>query len=217
MFLRFYVFALAVLTAISSSIICFSTPLVGYLCPSCSSASNPSQLIENINEYYSTVNIAFIVWDENDGSIVNEFNNPSKKFYLTPSMISDLQSQGRDVFVSIGGGAGPTLDCSNNANSDWINTFTQGILNVTSTYGFNGVDFDIEHRTGDYVQCAYLVQKVMNVLSSKGLKLSIAPQMPNLYPDLSTVGAGFNELAPLISIVCFFSHCRSLRTTFACV
>merc|ERR1712039_830977 len=71
---------------------------------------------------------------------------------------------------------------------------------MTKTYGFDGVDFDIEHRTGDYVQCAQLIATVMDALHANGLKVSMAPQMTNVYPELSTVSGGFNELAPLIAM-----------------
>ena len=40
----------------------------------------------------------------------------------------------------------------------------------------------------------------MNELYANKLKISIAPQMPNLYPDSSQVSGGDNELAPLIAM-----------------
>eukprot|EP00486_Rosalina_sp_Unknown_P014512 CAMPEP_0201579348 /NCGR_PEP_ID=MMETSP0190_2-20130828/26867_1 /ASSEMBLY_ACC=CAM_ASM_000263 /TAXON_ID=37353 /ORGANISM="Rosalina sp." /LENGTH=230 /DNA_ID=CAMNT_0048013683 /DNA_START=269 /DNA_END=961 /DNA_ORIENTATION=+ len=115
-------------------------------------------------------------------------------------MISDLKSSGFEVFISIGGGAGPVLDCDTDNNSQFIDNFLNGILNITATYGFDGVDFDIEHRSGDMIKCAELVSTVMDELYANELKVSIAPQMPNLYPDGHTVGGGFNELAPLIAM-----------------
>ena len=84
--------------------------LSGYICPQCSSAPNPNSLIKNINKYYTRVNIAFIIYNK-DGTIANQFDDPSKNFTLTPQMVSDLKSSGFEVFVSIGGGDGPTLDC----------------------------------------------------------------------------------------------------------
>eukprot|EP01084_Bolivina_argentea_P010686 19928_1 len=173
--------------------------LSGYLCPTCPSAPDPTTLIANINKYYTHVNIAFIGW-KSDGTIINEFDDDSKSFTLTKQMVSNLQSRGVLVFISIGGGAGATLQCSKNGDNSFMNNYINGILNIVSKYGFDGVDFDIEHRTGDFVQCAQLISTVMNTLYAKKLKVSIAPQMVNVYPELATVQPGFNELAPLIAM-----------------
>merc|ERR1719273_445581 len=117
--------------------------LSGYLCPTCPSAPDPNTLIANINKYYTHVNIAFVIWNS-DGTIVNQFDDPSKSFTLTKDMVSNLQSKGVLVFISIGGGAGSTLQCEENNNAEFINNFIDGLLEMTKTYGFDGVDFDIE-------------------------------------------------------------------------
>merc|ERR1719206_630877 len=173
--------------------------LSGYICPTCPSAPDPASLIANINPAYNHVSIAFIVWNA-DGSIVNQFDDPSKSFTLTKEMVAGLQAKGVVVFITIGGGAGSTLQCEMNSNAAFIDNLAEGIMNITDEYGFDGVDFDIEHRSGDYVLCAELIATVMNTLHAHKLKVSMAPQMTNVYPDLSTVSAGFNELAPLIAM-----------------
>ena len=154
--------------------------LSGYLCPTCPSAPDPTSLIANINPAYTRVNIAFIVWNS-DGTIVNQFDAPDKSFTLTKAMVSALQSKGVDVFISIGGGAGSTLECSTNNNPTFINNFIDGILNITAEYGFDGVDFDIEHRSGDYVVCAQIISQVMNKLNANKLQVTIAPQVCVLF------------------------------------
>eukprot|EP00486_Rosalina_sp_Unknown_P013547 CAMPEP_0201580462 /NCGR_PEP_ID=MMETSP0190_2-20130828/46535_1 /ASSEMBLY_ACC=CAM_ASM_000263 /TAXON_ID=37353 /ORGANISM="Rosalina sp." /LENGTH=307 /DNA_ID=CAMNT_0048016545 /DNA_START=30 /DNA_END=953 /DNA_ORIENTATION=+ len=173
--------------------------LSGYLCPTCPSAPDPNTLISSINAAYTRVNIAFIGWNS-DGTIINQFDDPSKSFILTKAMVSALQSKGVDVFISIGGGAGGTLACSDSSNTAFIKNYVDGIMNITTEYGFDGVDFDIEHRSGDFVQCADLIATVMNTLNQNKLQVTIAPQMVNVYPGLSTVSPGFNELAPLIAM-----------------
>ena len=96
-------------------------------------------------------------------------------------MVSNLQSDGVDVFISIGGGAGSTLDCDTDNNPTFLTNFIDGILNITTTYGFDGVDFDIEHRSGDYVQCANIIATVMNTLYANKLQITIAPQVLYLF------------------------------------
>ena len=150
--------------------------LSGYICPTCPSAPDPVSLIANINSAYNHVSIAFIVWNA-DGSIVNQFDDPSKSFTLTKQMVEGLQSKGVTVLISIGGGAGSTLECSKNSDSAFMDNMAKGIMDITDEYGFDGVDFDIEHRSGDYVLCAELIATVMNRLHAHKLKVSMAPQV----------------------------------------
>ena len=116
-------------------------------------------------------------------------------------MISNLQSKGVQVLISIGGGAGPILNCDTDNNPTFVNNLVNGILNITTTYGFDGVDFDIENRKGNYLTCDDMVAGIMNTLYANKLVVTIAPQMPNLYPETNTVSGGDNELAPLIAMV----------------
>ena len=48
----------------------------------------------------------------------------------------------------------------------------KGLQAVVKKYGFDGVDFDLEHRNGDYVLCGQLVAKVI-----KGLRREATRKM----------------------------------------
>ena len=53
-------------------------------------------------------------------------------------------------------------------------------------YGFDGVDFDMEHRMGDYIACAQVIAKVIKGLrghavnAQKKLMITMAPQVGRL-------------------------------------
>jgi len=178
--------------------ICSGFILSGYLCPTCPSAPNPNQLINNIHNAYDHINIAFIGW-ETDGTMINQFDDSSKGFTLTKNMVATLQGKGKKVFVSLGGGAGGVI--MDNAPPQFSTNMANGILQFVSKYGFDGVDFDIEHRSGDMVKCGDIINTVIQNLkiAHPQLLLSVAPQMTNLYPDLAYVSAGWNEWLPVIA------------------
>jgi len=177
--------------------VCPAFILSGYLCPTCPSAPDPSSLIRNIHHRSDIVHIAFIGWNT-DGTMINQFDAPNKNFTLTRDMVSSLQSSGKKVFISLGGGDGGVI--MDNAPPQFSTNMANGILKFVNTYGFNGVDFDIEHRSGDMVKCGAIISSVIQQLKSAkpGLLISNAPQMTNLYPDLSTVSAGWNEWVPVV-------------------
>ena len=105
--------------------------------------------------------------------------------------------------LSVGGGDGAVLAC--NSDSGFAAKLASGLVSYITKYGFDGVDFDIEHRTGDYVACARTIAAVVDALriAVPGLAVTMAPQMTNVYPDYPSVSAGFNELAPLVNMTSF--------------
>lgn len=174
--------------------------LSGYVCPSCPSAIDPAGLMAAIHPAYNTVNVAFVGW-ETDGSIIEQFHAPEKDFMLTKDAVTALREDGggREVIVSIGGGDGGVIDSP--APAGFVDTMVLGLLDVVERYGFDGVDFDIEHRSGDLEGCASIMNDVIAGLAdaSSDLVITIAPQMPNLNPDVpGTFAAGCNELAPVV-------------------
>ena len=151
--------------------------LSGYFCAQCDSTPDPASLIANINENYDRVNIAFLGWNPN-GTVINQFDYDDTSFRLTKEMVENLQSNGKQVLISLGGGAANLLNCASYNNKKFIDNFITGIVNYTTLFGFDGVDFDIEHRTGDYVQCAQLIAQVMTTLKRKfRLIVTMAPRM----------------------------------------
>jgi chitinase len=155
--------------------------------------------LSNIPKAYSVINFAFLDFDAS-GNVQDQFDAPGKAFTLTKADVHLLQAEGRSVLISIGGGAAPALQCS--ADSLFVSTLSAGIISVVDKYGFDGVDFDIEHRSGSYVGCAQIISTVISNLKANNpsMQISMAPQMPNLFPDLNQIASGYNELAPLVSL-----------------
>eukprot|EP01061_Rhynchopus_euleeides_P035729 TRINITY_DN6020_c0_g1_i1.p3 TRINITY_DN6020_c0_g1~~TRINITY_DN6020_c0_g1_i1.p3 ORF type:complete len:322 (+),score=107.43 TRINITY_DN6020_c0_g1_i1:58-966(+) len=175
-----------------------SMNLSGYVCPTCASTPDPNSIVANMPAVYNIVNFAFVGWDATNGSLINQFDDASKGFRLTAQQVATLRSQGRTVMISIGGGAGGIITGTESAA--FRQNLAAGLLDICSTYGFDGVDFDIEHRSGDLKACASVINDVLKILKQKNpaIKISFAPQMVNLDPAVSVLSAGFNELAPVI-------------------
>ena len=183
--------------ALLSSASAKSLGLSGYICPTCPSAPHPDALLTSLPAAYTVVNIAFIGWDTN-GTIINQFDSKPKNFTLTKAKVAALQKQGKQVLISAGGGAGGQIVAS--APAGFADNMAKGMLEFVDRYGFDGVDFDMEHRAGDIKKCAAIVNSVLKQLKAAkpDIKISFAPQCTNLDPSLTIVAAGWNALVPVI-------------------
>jgi chitinase len=171
-------------------------PLFGYLCPTCPSAPNPTQLLAALHPSYSRVLIAFVGWDA-EGHALNQYDDPSKNFTLTRSVVASLQAQGRTVFLSLGGGAGNVLTPSLPAMA----TLAGELGALVEGLGVDGVDLDLENFEGDPEACMAAALALVTALRQQhpALLLSAAPQMTDVFPDYLSVTAGFNRFAPLLA------------------
>jgi len=178
-------------------------PLSGYFCAACPANPDPNTLIKNIHPAYTNVIISFVGWDTN-GNVVNgwDCNDPTcqKHFNLTKEMVTNLKAQGRTVAMSVGGAASPAL--TGTESPAFVANLVQGLVNLIDTFGLDGMDFDIEIRTGDAVDCAELTANII-----KGLKrtrsstlITLTPQMVDLYPPISAISLGFNAQAPVVNL-----------------
>lgn len=193
--------------------------LVGYVCPSCPSAPDPAALLADVHEAYTVVNIAFIAWST-DGHVLDQINDPKKPhFNFTREHVAALKKQvrGRHVMVSLGGGLSGVLDCG--APKSFGTNLARGLHAIVDKYGFDGVDFDIEHRSGDFAKCAALLAPVLKSLHASKLRVSLAPQMGNVNPETSKTSAGQNELAPLVgtALQCMTAVMPQMYNTWAAV
>jgi len=91
------------------------------------------------------------------------------------------------------------LPCS--GGNSFVNNMVKGLLAAVDEFGFQGIDFDIEHRSGDYIACGAMMASALEQLKAErpGLMLTMAPQMGNVDPFFSKIEAGTNELVPVIS------------------
>ena len=169
-------------------------PLFGYLCADCPSALQPTTLVPAIHASYTRVIFSFAGWDAG-GHLLNQWDSPTKNFTLTPAIVAGLQAQGRQVFLSLGGGAANTI-------SPALPTATlAGELGaLVSTLRLDGIDLDLENFEGDIIGCMAAAAALLAALRAQhpALLFSSAPQMTDLYPDLQSITAGFNRYVPLL-------------------
>ena len=128
------------------TVYCYSSEpkrLVGYWHNWYGSAG--TMLLTKIPEEYKQVNIAFALPDAADEAIMTFTPDPSI-YPEEVDFINDiktLQSAGRDVLISIGGGTG-SFDLDNEND---INLFVNSLSQIIEKYGFNGVDIDLEGQS----------------------------------------------------------------------
>ena len=58
------------------------------------------------------------------------------------------------------------------------------IIDKVEKYGFNGIDLDMEHRSGDFISCGKLIAQVIKLIraSGKPIIITMVPQMVNFNP-----------------------------------
>lgn len=173
--------------------------LTGYFCPTCPSAPFPNALVANIHGSYTSVIFAFAGWDD-AGTILNQWDDPSKNFTLTKGLVETLRGQGRTVLLSLGGGAGGVLPGP--PSSGWVPSMVSGLLSLAADLHLDGFDFDIENFGGDAVAGMRALRDVAAGLRAApggaSLRLTCAPQMTDVFPDYPSWTPGFNRYAPLL-------------------
>jgi chitinase len=99
--------------------------------------------------------------------------------------INTLHGQGRRVIISVGGQNG-TVSISDSTSAT---NFSNSIYNLMNTYGFDGVDIDLENG----INPTYMGQALRNLSSRVGSRLIItmAPQTI----DMQSTGNGYFQLA----------------------
>jgi chitinase len=159
--------------------------------------------------------MAFVGFNALSGEIVEQIEtsktNPGtatpaqRAWNFTRAVVTDLQKRNHKVVISVGGGDGGVLPCASASDATFVANMVRGLKAVIQKYGFDGVDFDVEHRSGDYVLCAELIAKVIKGLRAYGMSakkpllITMAPQMSNINPGQPVISGGTNELVPLIS------------------
>ena len=174
-------------------------PLTGYLCASCPSAPSPTTLVQSIHPSYTTVIFAFAGWDAT-GSLVNQWDDPSKNFTLSAATVRALKAEGRTVLLSLGGGAGGVLPGP--PASGWVPAMVLNLWALAASLALDGFDLDIENFAGDAVAGMQALRAVVAGLRAApggaALRITCAPQMTDVFPDYPTWTAGFNRYAPLL-------------------
>jgi chitinase len=173
-------------------------PLNGYFCADCPSTPQPAATLAALPPAYSTVIFAFASWDD-QGNVVNTWDAPSKGFALNASVVSTLKAAGRTVLLSVGGEDGPAI--TGNEPPSFSTNMATGLAATVQTFGFDGVDIDIENTVGDIIACNAVISSMLLQLAKlhPGVVLTLAPQMPDLYPQINIIEPGFNGALPLLN------------------
>jgi chitinase len=137
--------------------------------------------LSDINSYYSLIAVAFATADPNTpGGVTFDVNgNLSDALggYTDAQFASDiatLHARGKKVIISVGGG-GSTVDVSSPTEAS---NFADSIYGLMQTYGFDGVDIDIESGI-DPDAMASALRQLRSKVGSR-LIITMAPQTTDM-------------------------------------
>jgi chitinase len=150
---------------------------------------------------YNLVDVAFANADSANGGGVT--------FSIDPTLASDLggytaaqftadiktlQSRGQKVVVSVGGQNGSVTV----ANASEAAAFANSVYSLMKTYGFNGVDIDMENG----VNPTYLSQALESLrsMAGSGLIITLAPQTLDMYQTTSDYFALALDIKSILTI-----------------
>jgi len=138
---------------------------------------------------YNLIAVAFADATGSPGAVT--FNlDPATGYAGTAEFISDINaihSQGRKVIISVGGQNG-TVSVSDSTSAT---NFANSIVGLMNTYGFAGVDIDLENG----INATYMEQALRSIKSQKpNLIITMAPQTIDMQPG-QVNGTGYFKLA----------------------
>jgi chitinase len=100
------------------------------------------------------------------------------------SDVATVHSRGQKVIISVGGQNG-TVSVNDSASA---NNFANSVISMMNTFGFDGVDIDLENG----INATYMEQALRAIKASKpNLIITFAPQTI----DFQSTGAGYYQLA----------------------
>lgn len=169
----------------------------------------PSIPLNQIDSRYTIVDIAFAVpvvgTDYKMEFVPDQFSNST---FL--SHVQALQSQGKKVIISIGGAA-THVSLDNISERD---TFISTMGNILTTYGFDGIDIDLEGSsvsvTGGTIatpidaKIINLIDAIKQIMSNyyttnnKRLLLTMAPETAFVQGGMSAYGGIWGAYLPII-------------------
>jgi chitinase len=163
--------------------------------------------LRNVSPKFDVINVAFGE-PESPGSgkiVFTPFNATVDEFKQD---IKYLQSQGKKVLLSIGGANGVVELTDSTKTNDFINS----VVELVNTYGFNGIDIDIEGSCvaldpGDTDFKNPKTPKVVNLINAlkticdrmgPNFMLTMAPETAHVYGGYSVYGGPWGAYLPII-------------------
>ena len=170
----------------------------------------PYIYLDSINNLYDYVEVAFAVpTSTTDMTMIFTPDVVTKSTFI--SQVQTLQSQGKKVLLSIGG-ANTSVDLTTQVNK---NLFISSLNELLDTYGFDGLDIDIEHGnsiliTGgtidnpSNVAQKNLIEAIRSIMStyrinfSKKMLLTLAPETAYVQGGQSGFGNIWGGYLPIL-------------------
>lgn len=153
--------------------------------------------LSNINAYYTLVVVAFADADPNTpGGITFTLNSGLSSAlggYTVAQFTRDiatLHARGKRVILSVGGGQG-TIDVS---DAESAKNFANSVYGLMRTYGFDGVDIDMENNSLDVAGMTSALQQLARKAGPR-LIITLAPQTI----DMQSTSDSYFQLALNIS------------------
>jgi chitinase len=167
--------------------------------------------LDSIDDRYNVVVVAFAVpTSPSDMTMVFTPDVVLQSVFI--SQMQTLQNQGKKVLLSIGG-ATASIDLTTSANK---NAFINSITSIIDTYGFDGMDIDIEHGNsilinggtiaspGNIAQVNLIeaIKQIManyRIIHHKKLLLTMAPETAYVQGGQSAFGGVWGGYLPIIN------------------
>ena len=166
--------------------------------------------LDSIDNRYNIIIIAFAV-PTSPSDMTMLFTPDVVSQSVLISKIQTLQSQGKKVLLSIGG-ATASIDLTTNANK---NAFINSMTAIINTYGFDGIDIDIEHGNSIYISGGTIaapgniaqvnlidaIKQIManyRITHSRKLLLTMAPETAYVQGGQSAFGGIWGGYLPII-------------------
>ncbi len=193
-----------------SSVLYSQNPvLIGYW-HNWNDSSAPYIPLSQIDSRYSVVCVSFAVpTSPSDMNMNFTPDGVSPSTFI--SQIQTLQSQGRKVLLSIGG-ANTSISLNNTVNRD---LFVNSMSTLLSTYGFDGIDIDIEHgnsilasgtianpTSNDVINLIAAINQIKtnyNSTFNRNMMLTFAPETAYVHGGMSAFGGIWGGYLPLIN------------------
>ncbi|WP_026252084.1 chitinase [Streptomyces sp. PsTaAH-124] len=146
------------------------------------------QKISDVPSAYDIIAVAFADATTTPGAVTFNLDSAGLKGYTVDQFKADIkakQAAGKKVIVSVGGEKG-TVSVSDPASAT---NFANSVYSLMQTYGFDGVDIDLENGLNP----TYMTQalRALSTKAGSGLIITMAPQTI----DMQSTGAGYFKTA----------------------
>lgn len=194
--------------AFSSFLYSQNPVLVGYW-HNWNDSSAPYIQLNSVDSRYTVICVSFAVPTSPSNMTMN-FTPDGVSQSTFISQIQSLQNQGKKVLLSIGG-ATTSVSLNNTTNRD---LFINSMNSLITTYGFDGIDIDIEHGNSimasgtitnptavDCTNLIYAINQIKNnfyTTFSHNMILSFAPETAYVQGGMSAYGGIWGGYLPLL-------------------